>query len=110
MARFKQLVDMANQKSLAGNWPPDKITHYISMSLYKAANHLTDTKKMRQSVKGGSLWYTVLSPSNTCSAVTPVGMVGVFQPTIYVSFQSKKVVNETSIVVASKESMLRALN
>ena len=52
----------------------------------------------------------VLDLSYTYIAVTPVDFVGGFRPNIYVSFPSKKVVNTTISVGASKESSLCASN
>ena len=43
MARFKKLVETAKQKLLAGKKTQDQITNYISTSLDKVANQLTDT-------------------------------------------------------------------
>ena len=54
--------------------------------------------------------YNVLDQSNTCSYVTLVEIVGGFQTITYAPFPSKKVINATSSVGASKESLLRASN
>ena len=61
---------------------------------------------MHRSAQNGSVRDTVLDLSNTCSAVTPVEILGGFQPTIYVSFPCKKVVNATDSVWDSKEPSL----